>query len=235
VPKQAYIGTELELFAHAQRWKAYLASAVQDCVHGDVAEVGAGIGAFTKLFSSANTRSWTCIEPDATLLDRLRAELAPGVDAGRIRCIAGTLDDLGADARFDCILYIDVLEHILDDRAELARAAAHLAARGRLVVLSPAHTFLFSEFDRAIGHHRRYDARSLMRVVPRGLRCESLRYLDSVGILASLTNRFLLRQAQFTRAQIQLWDRSMVPLSRRIDPWLCYHLGKSILGIWTTA
>jgi SAM-dependent methyltransferase len=190
------------------------------------------LGAFTKLFLSAATRSWSCIEPDPALLEALRAELAPSIAAGRVRCVAGTLEDVDASTRFDCILYIDVLEHILDDRAELARAARHLAPGGSLVVMSPAHDFLFSAFDHAIGHHRRYDIDSLSSVAPGELLCESIHYLDAVGMLASLANRFLLKQTQPTHAQIQLWDRCMVPLSRRLDPLLRHRLGKSILGIW---
>jgi 2-polyprenyl-3-methyl-5-hydroxy-6-metoxy-1,4-benzoquinol methylase len=44
---------------------------------------------------------------------------------------------------------IDVLEHIEDDKSELARAVSHLRPGGRLVVLSPANQWLFSEFDRS--------------------------------------------------------------------------------------
>jgi 2-polyprenyl-3-methyl-5-hydroxy-6-metoxy-1,4-benzoquinol methylase len=39
----------------------------------------------------------------------------------------GTTADLDPRSRFDTILYIDVLEHIEDDRAEMARAAERLA------------------------------------------------------------------------------------------------------------
>ena len=48
---------------------------------------------------------------------------------------------LPAEAKFDAILYIDVLEHIEDDRAEMARAAARLKPGGALIVLAPAHPF----------------------------------------------------------------------------------------------
>lgn len=235
--ERAYVGTELEIFAQAEHWKAYLINAMQDRVRGDVAEVGAGLGIYTKLFLSvaaiqARTQRWSCIEPDAQLASKLRAQLAPNIAAGQVRCITGTLADLPSSARFDCILYIDVLEHIADDRAELRLAAEHLSQGGHLLVLSPAHDFLYSDFDRAIGHHRRYNAQTLNSVVPPELDRECLRYVDAVGMLASLVNRWVLRQSHPTHAQIQLWDRRMVPVSRMIDPWLGHRIGKSILGIW---
>ena len=40
---------------------------------------------------------------------------------------------------FDCILYIDVLEHIENDRQELIEAKKRLKPGGRLIILAPAH------------------------------------------------------------------------------------------------
>ena len=87
-------------------------------------------------------------------------------------------------------------------------------------------------FDAAIGHARRYSRGTLRDAVPPGLVCERLDYLDSVGMLASLGNRLLLRAAQPTAGQIALWDGVMVPLSHVLDPLLMRRVGKSVLGIW---
>jgi hypothetical protein len=60
-----------------------------------------------------------------------------------------------------------------------------------------------------------------------------MRYLDSVGLAASLANRTLLRQSIPTARQIMIWDRLMVPMSRILDPLLGYRAGKSILAVWS--
>jgi hypothetical protein len=134
--------------------------------------------------------------------------------------------------RFHAILYLDVLEHILDDGAELARTASLLGPDGRLIVLSPAHPFLYSPFDKAIGHHRRYTRGSLQALQPPGLRLEVLTYVDSAGFLLSLGNRLVLRSAAPTLRQVRTWDRWFVPISRRLDPLLGYRFGRSVLAIW---
>src|SRR5262249_19659327 len=136
-------------------------------------------------------------------------------------------------ARFDAILYIDVLEHIEDDRGELARAAERLNAGGALIVLSPAHPFLYTPFDAEIGHFRRYTRASLRAAAPDSLRIGKLKYLDSAGMLASAGNRVLLKASMPTEKQILTWDRMLVPVSRVIDPLLMGRVGKSVLGIWT--
>lgn len=226
-----YSGDELDLFAHARNWKRYWSSRIRPYVAGDVLEVGAGLGANAEYLLTDAVRSWTSLEPDPRLAGRLRARAA-GLPEGRSTVLVGTLGTIDAGARFDAILYIDVLEHIADDREELRRAAAHLRDGGFLVVVSPAHQFLFTEFDRAVGHHRRYDRKALGACAPPELALARLHYLDSAGILASLGNRLLLRKADPTQKQILFWDRALVPVSRVLDRALAFSVGKSIVGVW---
>ncbi|MFP5238684.1 MAG: methyltransferase type 12, partial [Acidobacteriota bacterium] len=91
--------------------------------------------------------------------------------------------------------------------------------------------FLYTNFDAVIGHHRRYTASTLGRVLPPGLETVKLHYLDSMGFFASLGNRLLLRQAMPDLKQILLWDGLLVRLSRYIDPLLGYRAGKTVLYV----
>jgi hypothetical protein len=227
-----YAGSELELFARAANWKRYFRKVVQSELGDDVLEVGAGIGATAQVLCSAERRRWVCLEPDPRQAAALQEAIAVGTLPGCCQTRIGTLADLDAADLYDSILYIDVLEHIADDRAEAAAAAAHLRAGGKLIVLAPAHQWLFTDFDRALGHFRRYTKRSLAEVMPASLGRVKLRYLDAVGIAASLANRLLLQQSMPNPRQIWLWDKLMVPVSRLVDPLLFYSVGKSVVGVW---
>lgn len=226
-----YVGTELDLFATAHVWKSYLSRLIAPFLGHEVLEVGAGMGGTTAYLHTDARRRWVCLEPDALLAERLRN----AVNEARVpRCevTVGTIQSLPDGERFDTLLYIDVLEHIADDAAELRRAAQRLRGGGRLIVLSPAHQWLFAPFDAALGHFRRYSRRTLAAAAPPSLRCERIWYLDAVGLLASLGNRLLLRQTHPTRTQIATWDRILVRASRCVDPLLGRRVGKSILGVW---
>jgi hypothetical protein len=144
----------------------------------------------------------------------------------------GSVSDLEPEETFDTIIYIDVLEHIANDREELESSLSHLRSGGYLVVLSPAHQWLYTPFDEAIGHHRRYNKNSLLAVVPEGLEQVELKYLDSVGALASVGNKLVLKRDIPSAGQLAVWDKLMIPLSRVFDPLLGYRAGKSILGVW---
>jgi SAM-dependent methyltransferase len=228
----SYPGAELDLFAGATRWKTYWASEVGPYLGRSVLEVGAGFGGSTAHLCRGRHDRWIALEPDAELADRLRLQVANGLLPPCCYVRHGTLADLDGRERFDSILYADVLEHIGDDREEVRRATAHLAPGGHLIVLAPAHQFLYTPFDEAVGHYRRYDRETLLTLGGDGLRCVAARYLDSVGLLASLANRLFLRSAAPTSQQIRLWDSYMVRCSRLLDPLLAHRVGKSLLVVW---
>jgi hypothetical protein len=91
---------------------------------------------------------------------------------------------------------------------------------------------LYSEFDAALGHERRYTKQSLSRVFPGDLRCVALFYLDSIGMLLSLANRLMLRQSQPTVKQILFWDRAVIPASRVVDRIVGRSFGRSIVAVY---
>lgn len=229
---ERYRGLELELFARARHWKGYLRDLLRPYLTGEVLEVGAGLGAMTAALCDGSQRRWVCLEPDPSMAARLKAAVTTGDLPPCCHTEAGTVADLPPAARFDAVAYVDVLEHIEADGDELARAARHLRPAGALIVVGPAHPWLYSPFDAAIGHFRRYTKRSLARVVPPGLEPLTLRYLDCVGLLASAANRLLLRRSMPRERDIAVWDGWMVPLSRRLDPLVRFGLGKSVLGVW---
>lgn len=227
-----YAGSELDLFAAVHNWKTYWSNRIRPYVTGDVLEVGAGIGSNTPYLDSGDNGRWVCLEPDAELASQLTTNLERSGKKRTYETITGTLQDLDSNLRFDTILYIDVLEHIEDDRAELANAASRLEVGGRIIVLSPAHQMLFTPFDAAIGHFRRYNRQMLRRISPPDLLLDRLFYLDSAGLVLSGANLLLLRQSMPTTSQLRVWDKFVIPISRVLDRFLFNSVGKSIVGVW---
>jgi SAM-dependent methyltransferase len=220
---ETYVGTELELFARARNWKSYVGASLLPYVRGRVLDVGAGIGGNIRALTNPAVTEWVALEPDP----RLAATIAE-----RCTVMNGTLETIPETERFDTILYMDVLEHIADDREEIARATRLLAPGGCLIVLAPAHQFLFSPFDTAVGHFRRYSLKQLLALKPVRFRTEMCRLMDSVGFFASLANRAMLRQSAPSERQIAIWDRLMVRASRLVDPLAGFRVGKSALMVW---
>jgi 2-polyprenyl-3-methyl-5-hydroxy-6-metoxy-1,4-benzoquinol methylase len=229
---QTYIGQELALFAHATNWKNYYTSLIRPYFGKRVLEVGAGVGATTAVMCDGRQEAWVCLEPDPILRDQIDLLISDKKLPACCVTRGGFVSGLGTGEIFDTFIYIDVLEHIEADRAELESAAARLTPGGRLIVLSPAFNFLYSPFDKSIGHHRRYDKRMYQALTPPACKVEKIIYLDAVGTATSLVNRLILSQSLPTIDQILFWDRRLIPVTKWMDRLVRYRFGRSLLGIW---
>ena len=228
-----YVGSELGLFADVWNWKEYWSRQIRPFLRGDILEVGAGIGSNTRFLDpDGGPGRWVYLEPDPELHGLLVKSFAETKPRRAYETVVGTLASM-TDQQFDTIIYIDVLEHIDNDREELNQAAAHLRPGGNLIVLSPAHQRLFSPFDAAIGHIRRYNRPMLQTISPADLQLERTRYLDCLGMILLAANVLLLRQSMPTKAQLRFWDHWIIPVSRVLDKLFLYSLGKTIIAVWS--
>ena len=125
-----------------------------------------------------------------------------------------SFEDFESDSnKFDLILLVDVIEHIKDDKKVLKKLFNKLKPFGKMVIFVPACQYLYSPFDRQIGHFRRYSIKSLESILPLKSKVIERKYIDSVGFFASLYNKLLLRSKNPTIKQVLIWDRIIVPLS----------------------
>ena len=223
---------ELELFQDAQNWKRYWGSKVHPFLGQTVLDVGAGLGANVMHLYEPG-QNWTCIEPHEKTAAQFLENQKAGKIPGDCSLLHGTLQDLPLEQKFESILYIDVLEHISHDKDEVVLAADKLKTGGHLIILVPAFMFLYSPFDKALGHYRRYSKSELLALQPQTLALTKAGYLDSVGLLASLANKLMLKQSMPERSQIMFWDRVLVNISRVFDPLTFFQFGRSVLVIWT--
>lgn len=224
-----YIGNELELFKHAKNWKNYYSKKIMKYIYGNVLEVGAGIGETTKILYNKQVSSWLCLEPDQSLSEKINYKIMSSYLNPDIKVKTTTIQEISDSEQFDCILYIDVLEHIKDDEQEINKATELLKNNGSLIILAPAHNFLFSEFDKSIGHYRRYNKRNIKNIISPGLHITKLFYLDSVGFSVSLLNKIILKQQLPSIKQIKFWDKMVIPISKMVDIISFYSFGKSIV------
>jgi len=143
----------------------------------------------------------------------------------------GTLGDSGLAGTpcWDSIAYINVLEHIADDAAELQLAHSVLRPGGTLLVFVPALQWLYSDFDRSIGHVRRYHREPLARLVRTcGFEILRLRYFDIAGVLPWLVTMVWPR-GRLRPASVRLYDRLVTPVMRRIERVFEPPIGKNLL------
>ncbi|MEO6933039.1 MAG: class I SAM-dependent methyltransferase, partial [Chitinophagaceae bacterium] len=192
-------------------------------------EVGAGPGNFTSYLLTDRARSWTFVEPDPAFASKLAKSY--GDYSLPVEVFQGTILNVGNSRSFDSIIYLDVLEHIEHDDKEIQHMIDHLNPGGFIIILCPAFNFLYSPFDKAIGHYRRYTRTSLLKLFPASLNIRRAVYLDSTGFLASAANKLMLKQSYPSQGQVKFWDRLLVPCSRFTDIVFSRFFGRSILVV----
>lgn len=103
----------------------------------------------------------------------------PGAQLPRPLCADGARLPL-RDGVVDALCAFDVLEHLDDDRAALAEIARVLRPQGLALISVPAHAWLWSAHDEALGHRRRYRRKILRRrILDAGLQLERLGYYNA--------------------------------------------------------
>lgn len=170
-------------------------------------DVGAGVGTHTSsLATSAD--SLVALEPDPEIAELLRANIDAEIVVG---------DTTAVEGLFDALACFNVLEHIADDRGELRRFRNLLAPDGRLLLLVPAHPFLFGSLDHAFGHERRYTLQDLReKLLEADFAPIELRYVNPVGGLGWLVQSKVLRRDHLPVGGLVAFDR-LVPLFRAAE------------------
>ncbi len=208
---------DLERLGTANRFFAWVLEEFDGCLQGSILEVGAGLGTITrKLHDEYPHIRIVAVEPAANMVSELQAFAAL---SDRVEVHHGTLADYSdGGGAFDAVLYINVLEHVEDDEAELALAARHLRPGGALLVFGPAHEWLYSELDYKAGHYRRYTTAGLGRIVAdAGFEIRSLRYFDILGVLPYWVVYRLAGHTDITGGSLWGYDRVVVPVSRALQ------------------
>ena len=222
---------DLERLGAADHFFSWALEEFRPFLHGRVLEVGAGMGTITRRLVELDPElSIVALEPAANVFGDLAsfAALTPRVSAAR-QTLAGYL--AGSDERFDAVVYLNVLEHVEDDAAELRLAAAALRPGGALLLFGPALEWLYSELDYNAGHYRRYSLGRLARLVrSAGFEVLSLRYFDVVGVLPYFVAYRLLRRPAISGSTLWGYDRLLVPVSRRLQRAVPHPpLGKNVV------
>jgi SAM-dependent methyltransferase len=148
---------------------------------------------------------------------------------------ASLIDRLGKSS-FDTVLSCNVFEHISDDGLAFLHASELLRPGGYLVLLLPAHAWLFGSMDRLAGHFRRYSAEDAKRKLKiAGLQQVALRYVNFVGALGWFVNNRLISHHQLSspaiNGQIRLFDRFLIPTLMRLESGRRMPFGQSLVCV----
>jgi len=220
-----YPGTELDNFDKATFWRKYIYSKIKKFIKGDVLEVGAGIGSFTNNYKHIANKL-TLSEVDPHNLEVIKKKFSET----KFHFTSKFTKDL--NEKFDTIMYLNVLEHIKNDKNEISHAFKKLNKDGFLIILVPAHNELYSKFDEAVGHFKRYEMNFFKKIEIENSITHKLIYLDAMGYFLYYLNKFFFKEEVYpSKLKILIWDKFFTPITFILDKVLMHTFGKNILYI----
>jgi 2-polyprenyl-3-methyl-5-hydroxy-6-metoxy-1,4-benzoquinol methylase len=224
----AELSDVLATLEEADNYADWIYRLIRPYLGDDVLEIGAGHGELTERLRrgahvTATDLSKRCVDELAVRFD----------GCNDVDVLQADVAALGTEGRtFDSVVLINVLEHIDDDDGALADLRELLKPGGRLCVFVPAFEGLYSDFDRRIGHRRRYRRSQLATTFDRaGLGVVDARYVNTVGALAWWLFSRQLGQVPTQRWSVRLYDKVAVPVIRNLEADRSPRFGQSLLCI----
>lgn len=200
---------EFEAMDRAVNYRGALLKEFATSLHGRVLEVGAGVGQLSATLAYVpGVERLLCVEPHPVCCSTFRRRHPD------LSLLEGTIDDVRDAPDWDALVSINVLEHVREDDAELAKFRARLAARrGALCLFVPARPELYAPLDADFGHVRRYTKPGLRRKLEAaGFEIERLHYFNWIGYFAWWWNFRLWKRRRFAPPAVAWFDRYVFPV-----------------------
>lgn len=233
--KVEYAGADLEAMNFAENYHRWILDLLKPFLGKHLVEVGAGLGSFSEMLLEGDPNSLSLVEPS-----ELYGQLSEAFAGNGHRTIVDTYHSIFADVRDeitsknipDSIIYINVLEHIEDDEGELRLIYQTLRDGGKCFIFVPALPILYGNFDRKLGHFRRYRKHELeAKCEAAGFKLLKSTYFDLPGIIPWFVKYRIFRSDELGSRAVNLYDRLVVPIARKIESIIKVPIGKNILLI----
>ena len=217
---------ELEFFDAAKNWRRYQFENILKYINSSVLDVGPGTGNNIQYYKDKASQI-TLLEINKNLANSLKLKFD-----GDKKIIVLNTDIHSQEKKFDTILYMDVLEHIEDDEKEINKALKQLNSGGNLIFFVPAYQFLYSDFDKAIGHIKRYNKKFFLSFKKdENITIIELKYIDSIGFFIAVLNKLFNKDnRESIGLGVKIWDK-LIFLSKIMDLIFLNKFGKSLFCI----
>lgn len=210
------------------RYRRYQFDLISPHCGRTILEVGAGLGEFAEQFRDVDRLILTDVDPEAVAVMGRRFAGRPEVQTRTLAL--GVAPEL--DRPVESVVAINVLEHIDDDAGALRSLATAVEPGGSIVLWVPGYQQLYGEFDRKVGHVRRYTPRTLASAVQRaGLDVELVK---PVNLLGGIAWWLTVRRGGSTSPDsklVSIFDRFVVPVTRALERVVRPPFGQSVLCV----
>lgn len=200
-----------------------------------VIDVGSGLGNF--LGYLLNRDLVIAVDILDIFIDHLRQTYAKYDSIHIFKCDVqnDSIVEIADKYKIDTVICNNILEHVQDDLKALNNIYKILNGKGNLVLVLPAFKFLYSRWDKSVGHFRRYDLQDIKEKLKKAnFSIQKGFYINIVGFFGWFLNGKVLRntpRSYSIEGQATFFDRYIVNVLRRIEGILQPPFGQSLIII----
>jgi SAM-dependent methyltransferase len=223
-----YSGWELSFFDISKNFRDYQYQFIKRYIKDNILEVGPGNGTLAANYLAKSFSNISVSEIDQQLNKKLVKKFK---NKKNIKVYKKKINKF--TNKFNTIIYSDVVEHIKEDQREISSAISKLKKNGHLIIMVPAFQHLYSDYDKSIGHFRRYEKKHFLKYAKKNkVKCEKIIYFDLIGyfflILSKLINN---KNKKNVGVATVIWN-ILIPVSRILDKIINHSIGKSLLCVY---
>ena len=213
----------LDSLEQAPRFNQWMFDRIKPFLGKRIAELGSGRGNLSKLLKSRGNTLLTDNREEYLHELNQRWGHLPNVRIAPLDLLDSADYQSLTEFQADTVVCLNVLEHIEDDIFVLQRLQQVLPRGARLVFLVPFNPKLYSNFDRELGHFRRYRKAELeSKMANQGFEVERQFFFNKAGVLAWWVGNVLCRQRTITPWQLKIYNL-LTPVFRVLDHCLPIH------------
>lgn len=219
----------------APAFNRWMYDSVKKYCSGNILEIGSGIGNISQCFIN-DKKEITLSDYNSEYFGYLQENFGKNKlikNILQIDLVHHSFENAYKDylGKFDCVITMNVVEHVHDDFLALENMSKLLSGDGTLIILVPANKFLFNSLDKALGHYKRYNKKMMQDLLKgTGFEAQNIRYFNVAAIPGWFIAGNVFKNTSLHAGPMKFYNK-LVPFFKIIDTCLMHKAGISIIGI----
>lgn len=222
----------LDIISKAKKLNGWMFDTIKPYCSGNILEIGSGIGNISEFFVE---KKYDISVSD--LRQNYRDILKAKFQLPDNKILDLDIVDIDFDNKYksllntyDSIFSLNVVEHIKDDDLAIKNMVKLLKPNGNLIILVPAYQSLYNNFDLTLEHFRRYDKKSLTKLMGNYGEVISSFYFNAVGTLGWWVSGKLFKHKTIPEGEMKLYN-TFVPMIKVVDKVTFNRVGLSVICV----
>lgn len=227
------IERDLGILSESENYLQYQFEKIEPFIGRRILEIGSGIGNHTKRLLSRRPELLIALEKELVFCQEIEKQL--GTDVEVLNVDLGDIsayEDRLRNKKIETVIALNVLEHVENDFECLKKLSNIIMPGGRIILIVPAFTTIYSRLDKYYGHYRRYN-RKMFKKYADELRMELKinSYFNMLGWFGWFIAAKIGKTGKINKKLMGLFDK-LIPLLNAIEKvFPSMPFGLSLLGV----